>query len=139
MQRYKILLTVVMILIAGCAGTPLGGPPSSEENKTDDNNTPEVSEGGVEAKYTDQLSERIDSYEQNNRTGGISVIIVVESGSDAKFNSTVNEINQTVSRIRSIFPDQRMIAATASPSKIREVAEYDTVTQIGIDEEVVAN
>jgi hypothetical protein len=130
---------IIMVLIAGCAGTPIDGSPSSGENRTEDNNTPKVSEGGVEEKYTDQLSKRINNYEQNDRTGGINVIIVVENGSDAEFNSTVNKINQTISRTRSVFADQRMIAATASPSEIREVAEYDTVTQIGIDEEVVAN
>lgn len=139
MQQCKILLTVVMVLIAGCAGTPLGEPPSSGENRTDDNNTPKVNESEVEKKYTDQLSKRVESYEQNNHTGGIDVIIMVENGSDSKFNSTVNKINQSVDRTRSVFADQKMIAATANPDEIHEVAGYDTVKQIGIDEKVVAN
>lgn len=128
----KVVVVCVLIILAGCSGAGEGGTdpePTVEDNQTIVKNS---------SVFTSELNATLSGYQRINRTDGIDVIIQVETTNETKFVNTAKNINQTTS-VKIIFPDQRLIAANATPPEIETIANMPRVTRIGVDQKVSAS
>jgi len=139
MGRYTIFVACMVVLISGCMVTSGGGDETEtiERKSSPDSDNRSSMNSSVTSKYTKELNSTITQYQNYNRSGGIDIIIKVsDNTSRSEFNTTVSIVHHNVTRIRFVFADQRLIAATAEPKQIKDIVEIESIELISIDREV---